>query len=229
MKEKIKKIMVFICFYFLFLYNSLIYLVPLKLLNISYNNLNANIKVLLSITASITISLIMIIVYRKDLKVMFNDYKKNYKNYFDLGLKCYFVGLLIMCLSNALIGIFTPVHEANNEVLVQNMLKTTPILSFISASFCAPFLEEMLFRKSLGDIFDNKYIKIFMCGLVFGLLHVVFSMNSLYDLLYIIPYGALGSAFACILTKKNNIFIPITFHMLHNGILTLISIIGYLL
>ena len=54
-------------------------------------------------------------------------------------------------------------------------------------------------------------------------------MTSAWDLLYILPYGALGGAFAYILTKKNNILIPITFHMLHNGIITIISIIGYLL
>lgn len=229
MKEKIKKITIFLCLFLIFLNSSLFYQIPLKLLNINYYSLNINIEVLLSIIASIIVSIIMIIIYRKDLKIMLNDYKKNYKNYLDLGLKCWFIGLIIMCFSNVLIGILTPVKEANNEVLVQSMLKSSPLLSFISATFCAPFLEEMLFRKSLGDIFDNKYIKIFICGLVFGLLHVVFSMTSLYDLLYIIPYGALGSAFAYILTKKNNIFIPITFHMFHNGFLTLVSIIGYLL
>ena len=139
------------------------------------------------------------------------------------------MGLVIMCACNLLIGLLTPVKEANNEVLVQEMLQTTPLLSFISATFFAPFIEEMLFRKSLGDIYENNYIKIFMCALVFGSLHVIFSMTSAWDLLYILPYGALGGAFAYILTKKDNILIPITFHMLHNGIITIISIIGYLL
>ena len=67
-----------------------------------------------------------------------------------------------------------------------------------------------------------------MSALIFGLLHVIFSFNTWYDFLYVIPYGALGGAFSYILTKKNNIFIPITFHVLHNSIITIISIIGYL-
>ena len=180
------------------------------------------------LNASLIIILILVIVYHKDLKEMLWDYKKNYKEYFDLGLKCWFVGLVIMCLSNILISILTPVHEANNEVLVQNMLKASPFLSFISSSLLAPFIEEMIFRKSLGDIFDNKYFKIIMSALIFGLLHVIFSFNTWYDFLYVIPYGALGGAFSYILTKKNNIFIPITFHVLHNSIITIISIIGYL-
>ena len=141
-------------------------------------------------------------------------------------MKAWFIGLSLMCASNLLISLLTPVHEANNEVLVQEMLNQAPILSFISATFIAPFLEEMLFRKSLGDIFSNKKLMIFGSGLVFGLLHVVFSIQTPWDLLYVIPYGALGSSFAYLIYKKDNVFIPITFHMLHNGILTLVSIIS---
>lgn len=226
--EKLKKIAIFIGLFLIFLFSSLFYIIPLEILNIDYNTLNSSMKVLLSIGSSLIIILILVIVYHKDLKEMLSDYKKNYKEYFDLGLKCWFVGLVIMCLSNILISMLTPVHEANNEVLVQNMLKASPFLSFISSSLLAPFIEEMIFRKSLGDIFDNKYFKIIISALIFGLLHVIFSFNTWYDFLYIIPYGALGGAFAYILTKKNNIFIPITFHVLHNSIITIISIIGYL-
>lgn len=226
--EKLKKIAIFIGLFLIFLFSSLFYIIPLEILNIDYNTLNSSMKVLLSIGSSLIIILILVIVYHKDLKEMLSDYKKNYKEYFDLGLKCWFVGLVIMCLSNILISMLTPVHEANNEVLVQNMLKASPFLSFISSSLLAPFIEEMIFRKSLGDIFDNKYFKIIISALIFGILHVIFSFNTWYDFLYIIPYGALGGAFAYILTKKNNIFIPITFHVLHNSIITIISIIGYL-
>lgn len=226
--EKLKKIAIFIGLFLIFLFSSLFYIIPLEILNIDYNTLNSSMKVLLSIGSSLIIILILVIVYHRDLKEMLSDYKKNYKEYFDLGLKCWFVGLVIMCLSNILISMLTPVHEANNEVLVQNMLKASPFLSFISSSLLAPFIEEMIFRKSLGDIFDNKYFKIIISALIFGILHVIFSFNTWYDFLYIIPYGALGGAFAYILTKKNNIFIPITFHVLHNSIITIISIIGYL-
>lgn len=226
--EKLKKIAIFIGLFLIFLFSSLFYIIPLEILNIDYNTLNSSMKVLLSIGSSLIIILILVIVYHKDLKKMLSDYKKNYKEYFDLGLKCWFVGLVIMCLSNILISMLTPVHEANNEILVQNMLKASPFLSFISSSLLAPFIEEMIFRKSLGDIFDNKYFKIIISAFIFGLLHVIFSFNTWYDFLYVIPYGALGGAFAYILTKKNNIFIPITFHVLHNSIITIISIIGYL-
>jgi membrane protease YdiL (CAAX protease family) len=130
-----------------------------------------------------------------------------------------------MLVSNILIMYLSPINQANNEEMVQTMLRKAPILTFISATFTAPFLEEMLFRKSFGDIFTNKKIMVFASGLFFGLLHVIFSLKTPWDLLYIIPYGALGYGFAAAVAKTDNVFSSIFFHMLHNGVLTLSSII----
>ena len=201
-------------------------MIPLALLDIDLTTLSYNMQTLLSISSSLVIIFIIILIYKNYLKEKLVDYKKHFSNYFDLGFKAWFLGLLGMCITNILIATFSPIKEANNEVLVQEMLKQAPFLSFISASFIAPFLEEMLFRKSFGDIFKNKKVMIIASGLVFGLLHVIFSLETPWDFLYVIPYGLLGSSFAYSLDKtKDNVLVPMTFHILHNGILTLISII----
>ena len=223
--ERFKKIGLFLILFIIFLFSDLIYLIPFKYLNIDYDALSYNQQTLCSIFASSILILILVFIYRKYLKEKWLDFKSNFNKYFDFGIKLWFLGLIGMAATNLLIALFSPVQEANNEVLVQEMLDLAPILSFISASILAPFIEEMLFRKSLGDIFKNKKIMVIMSGLIFGLLHVVFSIQTPWDLLYTIPYGLLGASFAFMLYKEDNIFIPITFHMLHNGILTLISII----
>ena len=146
MLERIKKIFLFISLFLLFLLSDLIYLVPFKLLNINYDKLNYNLQVLCSLTASLIVSLIIVLVYKKYLKKCFKDYTKNFSKYFDIGMKSWFVGLALMCFFNVLISLLTPVHDANNEVLVQNMLKEAPLLSFISASLIAPFEEEIIWR-----------------------------------------------------------------------------------
>lgn len=226
MIEKIKKILLFIGLFILFLYKDLIYMVPLAFLNIDLNSLSYQTSTLLSIISSLFLILLILLIYKNYLKEKIVDYKKHFNNYFDMGFKVWFLGLLGMCVANVLIATFSPIHEANNEVLVQEMLKQAPLLSFISATFIAPFLEEMLFRKCFGDIFKNKKLMIIGSGLVFGLLHVIFSLQTLWDLLYIIPYGFLGSAFAYSLYKSHdNVLVPMSFHILHNGILTLISIL----
>ena len=225
MKDNFKKILLFILLFILFLFSDFIYVIPLELLKIDLTTLSYNLQTLLSLFSSSILIIIIVIIYRKYLKEKLIDFKNNFNKYFDTGMKCWFLGLIGMSLSNLLIATLTPVDEANNEVLVQEMLKLAPFLSFISASIVAPFLEEMLFRKSFGDIFKNKKIMVFASGLIFGLLHVVFSFKTPVDLLYAIPYGLLGSSFAYMIYKHDNIYLPITFHMLHNGILTLISII----
>ena len=225
--DKLKNIGLFGCLFFLFLFNDLFYLVPFTILKIDYNSLNINLQSLCSIFSSTVLAIILFLVYKDYLKTKFLDFKKkeNFNKYFDLGLKAWFIGLIGMSVFNLLIGNLTPVPEANNEVLVQEMLRQSPYLTFISAALLAPILEEMLFRKSLGDIFKNKKLMVIASGVVFGLLHVIFSLKTPWDLLYMIPYGFLGSAFAYTIYKEDNVFIPITFHMIHNGVLTLISII----
>lgn len=225
MKNCLKNLGIFILLFFIFLYKDIFYLIPLKLLNIDYETLSYNMQTLLSVISSIILAIIIIIIYHKYLKEKIVEYKNNFGKFSDLGLKYYMIGLFGMFFFNMLIMLFSPVKEANNEVLVQEMLKKAPLLSFISASILAPFLEEMLFRKSFGDIFKNKKIMVIASGLFFGLLHVVFSMETPWDLLYILPYGMLGGGFAYILYKQDNIFIPITFHLLHNSVLTLLSIL----
>ena len=225
MRDKTKKFLLFVLLFFIFLFHEVIYMIPIMIFNIDYDSFSYQTKTLLSLISSLIVAIFVAFIYRKYLKEKFIDYKKNIKDYFDLGLKYWLFGLVGMCITNFLIAQFSPVEQANNEVLVQEMLKRAPLLVFINAGMIAPFLEEMLFRKSLGDIFKSKKIMVFMCGLIFGLLHVVFSAETPWDYLFVIPYGILGGSFAYMLSKKDNIFIPITFHMLHNGILLIFSIL----
>ena len=225
MKNILKKIGLFIILFITFIYKDLFCVIPLNLLNKDIQSFSYNTRILFSVIASFVFVLIILFIYRKYLKIKFNDFKKNISKYFDIGIKYWFIGILGMAIFNFLITNFSPIKEANNEALVQEMLNQAPLLSFISATILAPIAEEMLFRKSFEDIFKNKILMVFMSGLVFGLLHVIFSLKTPWDLLYIFPYGILGASFAYILYKTDNIYVPISFHMLHNGILTILSIV----
>ena len=113
----------------------------------------------------------------------------------------------------------------NNENQIQDLLGTMPIYIAFASCICAPIMEELVFRKSLGNCFKSQYLFIIVSGLLFGLLHIVTSKN-VYDFLYIIPYGLFGSIFAYIYYKTKTIFSTITIHMIHNTILVIISLIG---
>ena len=76
------------------------------------------------------------------------------------------------------------------------IIYSTPVIAFFLTSVCAPFIEEIVFRKAFKDAISSKWLFILTSGIVFGALHVIGAIESPYDFLYIIPYSALGIAFA---------------------------------
>lgn len=227
--KTLKNILIFIILFITFIISDLFYIIPLSLMNINYDTLSDSMKLTLSIISSLCLMIIFIIIYRKYLLDKIKDFKKNISSYFDTGIQAWFIGLMGMAITNFLIAFFTPIKVANNEALVKEMISSAPFLAAINVVITAPFLEEMLFRKCFGDIFKNKKLMIFMSGLMFGLVHVIFSLETPLDFLYIVPYGFLGSSFAYILYKTDNVFANIMFHMIHNGILVGIAILRVIL
>ena len=167
---------------------------------------------------------IIAVINKQKLKENFKDIKKNYNEYYTKYLKLYAFALLIMIISNILINQLTASIPGNEETIRQTLNKA-PIYMFFSAVIFAPFTEEMVFRNSIKNIIQNKYAFIITSGLIFGGLHVIGNINTLYDLLYIIPYSTPGIAFAYMLYKTDNIFVPMGIHFLHNGLLMTLQII----
>lgn len=222
--QKNKKMLRFIFFFIAFFFISYVQLIPIVLFNIDLNNITETTEMLLSIFSSSVLVLLFYLAYKNELKHDWKDFKKNFMPYLDTAFKYWVIGLVVMALSNQIISIFSPIKMAENEQAVQGMIEGTPLLAFITTTILAPITEEMTFRKTFKDVLDNKWLFILMSGLTFGALHVVLSLDSLYSLLYIIPYSSLGISFAYILYKTKNIFSCIAMHAFHNGILTLMSI-----
>lgn len=220
-KYIIKGIIVFIIFY------SSVYIqyIPIKLFNIDVKNMSNTMTVVLSTFSSLVLFLIFFFIYRKDLKKDFKMFWKNKEEYMDVGIRCWILGLIIMFAVNYILNIILKAGGANNEKVVQTMIKSFPLLMIIDAGILAPFNEEIVFRKTLKDIFKNKWIFITLSFLLFGGAHVINSSKTLIDYLFIIPYGALGASFAYAYYKTNNIFTSTTLHIIHNTILILISIL----
>ena len=125
--------------------------------------------------------------------------------------------------SNIIINFVINLGQAANEQAVQQMISSLPWLMLINAGIIAPCTEEIVFRKGFKKAFPNKWLFIISSALIFGLLHVITTMTQPLELLYIIPYGALGGAFACIYQKTESIYPSIAMHMFHNSALVILS------
>lgn len=220
LKKIINNTLKFIFLLIIFYIIDPIFVEIISLLNIEITKDNV---ILLTLIKDIILALIYIITYRKYLKEKLIDFINNYKENIEITLTSYITGFLIMCIANILISRLG-INTSTNENAVQSIITNYPYSALIMTGLLAPIIEELLFRKSLQDVIKNKKLFIILSGTLFGILHLT-NAQSYLELLFIIPYGAMGSAFAYLLTKTDNILYPISMHMMHNLILTIISIV----
>ncbi len=224
-KERIlgisKGLITFLIFYF----SSYLQIIPVLLFNIDINNYTTKDLAIVNTFTDLILVLILIILYFKELNKEFKIFKEKWKTSMDSAFKYWFIGLMIMCISNIAIGYMTSLSTSSNEQAVQGLISTTPYLMLFTAGILAPIAEEITFRKGIAKIFKNKWVYATASGLIFGLLHVIGSGNIL-EYLYVIPYGSLGFFFALTYYDTKSIYPSIIMHAIHNSALVLLSIIA---
>lgn len=193
--------------------------VPFIIMGVNTTTLPIWVKVFyLTMYSVLTASLIMII-YNKKLSKDFKDMKKNSIKYFNKYIKYWLIGLFIMMISNLFINLIVTNDIPSNEQAIRETFNISPLYIFFSAVIYAPIVEELIFRQSIKNIFNNKWLFIIISGLLFGSMHVFGDFKNITDLLYIIPYSTPGIIFAYMLEDSDNICVPMSFHFIHNGIL----------
>lgn len=193
----------------------------------NYSNFSLTSRAIVSLVANLLILIILYICYRDTLKRDFkNFFNKNIFNNLEIAFKYWLGGFLIMIISNLIITFITNGGMAANEESIREMIDLVPLYMIFNVSIYAPFTEELIFRKSIRDFIFNKWIYILISGIIFGALHIITNDITNYtDLLFLIPYCALGISFSALYTKTNNIYSSISMHMLHNSIAILLYLI----
>ena len=170
--------------------------------------------------------------YYKDLNREFKTYKGNFKENFKTSFKIYLIGFMAMVFFNLVISVFLK-NISTNESQVREMLYASPIFTMISISIIAPITEELVFRKSLQPIIKSKWIYVLVCGILFGFAHILTNfIGGTFiptDLVYVLPYAALGCSFALMDYDTKTTFSSIFIHFMHNtltGILLLVLYYG---
>ena len=211
-----------------FILNELVAL-PFLIIGINVQNMPLILKSIYSLSYEIVMLTIIYLILKDKINIAIKDIKKNHKKYFSKYIKYWFLSLIIMSGSNILISLINGGQIAGNEEAVRNIFGQTPIYMFISAVFIAPLIEELIFRQGIRNIFSNDKVFIVVSGIVFGGLHVFSSATNWMDLLYLIPYCTPGFIFAYILSKTDNVLVPMGLHFLHNGLMMSLQVLLLLL
>ena len=225
-KERVLEICKGLVTFLIFYFSSYLQVIPIAIFNIDVNNYTTTDLAIVNTFTDLILVLILIILYFKELRKEFKTFKDNWKMNMDTAFKYWFLGLMIMCISNIAIGLITSLGTSSNEQAVQGLINSTPYLMLFTAGILAPIAEEITFRKGVSKIFKNKWVYATASGLIFGFLHVMGSSNPL-EYLYIIPYGSLGFFFALTCYETKNIYPSICMHAIHNSALVLLSIFTF--
>jgi len=225
MKKNLKNSIIYALVFTLYYAFPYIFNFIFDILKIDLSGLNIYIILLVLLLMDIIPILFLIYIYRKELKYEFKLNKETFKDNFDKYIKLWLFGLILMTVSNSIITIFTNVEISNNEEAIRDIAKILPIYSLFTTCICAPLGEELAYRKTIGKIFNNKTLAIFMSGVIFGLAHVLGTYESIVDLLYVIPYGLFGSVFMYMYLDSKTIWSTISVHFMHNAILMITYLI----
>ena len=224
LKRIILNIIVFASY---FIFDYLLLYLMIYYLRIDYNNLAFSKKVLTYFIFGIIYILSLYAFYRKELKKDFKDFKTNGREYVSKYMYIYILGVIIMGLSNVILYKITNVTISGNEQGIRDLISKIPLYMVFSTLIYAPFVEELIFRKSIKNIFKNKYLFIIISGLIFGSLHIS-NFKDFNQILLGIPYIIMGVDFAYIYYKSNNVFTTMLFHCFHNFILLMIQLLQFL-
>ena len=219
--EKIKKIGKAFLLFVLYIILSVYMEINFKICFDSTNALISNASLILS---NVFILLVISLFF---LPTIIDDFKKINKKDMSLAYKNWLKGLIIMYISNIIILIINK-DIASNESYNRELLFDMPIYAISVMVFVAPIIEELIFRLSLKNIFKNKWVYATFSGLVFGLMHMT-TASSLIELLYVIPYGALGFFFAKSVYETDNIWSSMLTHITHNAAIISILLLSNLL
>lgn len=157
---------------------------------------------------------------KKDYKI----HKKNFVLYTAVG----FFGLILMYggnfIGSILLIILGQDTTSVNQETVQVLVGSYFLPMFFITVIIAPLAEELVFRKCIFGLIDNKWIALAVSSLSFGLIHVV----SGGDFINCIPYVLCGISLGLIYIFSNkNIYISITTHALNNLISILLIMLLY--
>ena len=193
---------------------------------ILYYLIDMNNTLVFTISFLIKTLIVIICIYfinKKQINKMFKEFKTSYKKYFIKNLFTWIIGFILMMITNHIIFNIILDTPPVNETLIRELYDNFLIYSIINNCLMIPVLEEWVFRLGFDDI-KNKYLYLLSSGLVFALLHVLGSINSLLSVIYILPYLILGICFGIIYLRSKNIFDSVIIHAIHNIIVLVVYI-----
>ena len=184
---------------------------------------DVNIVRIVSISFDLLMMILCIAVFRKEIFNGLKKFKDNIKVYAGFCLEKY-AKFWILYLIAAVISVLITNNQTSAN---QSALEDLPLWYLIPAALVyAPIVEETLFRGCLRRFLGKSNILfIIISGAVFGWLHAMSEVGLVNIIATSLPYAVLGSCFAYVYTKTNNITCNMFLHFCHNSIAVIMMLL----
>lgn len=218
-------------FFFYFAYTNITSLIC-QILGVSYD-------LTVALYADCIFMLIIVFVYQNNIKKDLKDIKKNYS--WKKLIKTIFIWVIIILSFMMLSGIITTLifpgfgkiidnADANTQKIV-DLYNISSLYTIFKTMIFAVVAEELLFRESIRDIINNKWLFIIISAVIYTIMNFVYTdltiknigILIIYILMSLIP--ALLSSIAYI-KNNSNIIIYMLIKLVYNLIPLTILLLG---
>lgn len=171
-------------------------------------------------------ALLIIYLYKDTFKSDFKDLKENKKKYIKSILINVVLIFAIMIITNALIGILLNIKETSeNDYSLLAMFKKSPFVLILLTSIYYPVVEGVIFRKSVRDIIDNKWMFIMFSSVFYFFFNVAYTSLSFTSIITSLCYLFSMMLLSNYYYKTNNFTASVIVMMIYNLIISAISFI----
>lgn len=222
MKDKLLSYIKLILAFLIFYYSSTVLLKILTIFNININELSITEKTLIEFILSLFLAIVTSLIYFKDLKKDFKEFKYNWKNKVIFSLKLFLIFMLIKFGSSYLSSLIAICFNieltiSENQTNINELLKEIPLVIAFTSVILAPVYEETLFRLGFKKCINNKILFVLISGCIFGFIHIFpTDLDFGLAILQAIPYVTMGICLAYYYQKYDNICYSILLHFYNN-------------
>ena len=132
-----KKIIPIITFILLLAGMAFFPYIPMELFRIPYESFSMPMKAIYLFLCDVGYMLVLFLLYKDKIIKDFKEYFKKFMTNFELGFKHYFIGVILMMVSNLFISFVITDAIAGNEEAVRDMIDVVPLYMFFSVSLYA--------------------------------------------------------------------------------------------
>lgn len=165
--------------------------------------LNAN---LANAIISIIFAIAIIFIYRKSFINDFKDFGKNKWKYLKNILLNVLIIFVITIVTNLLLTLIFDIRETSeNDYSLRTMYKSSPIILFLITAIYYPIVEGIVFRKTIREIIDKKWLFIIFSALFYFFFNVAYTSFTLNNILSSLCYFFIMLVLSNYYWKTNNL------------------------